>query len=219
MHEQIEIVVVDDHPLYRDGVVKTLKDEEDMVVLDQGASGADAIRLSDGHEPDIILLDISMPGNGVNAAQSIARSNPNVKIIMLTVSENDTDIMKALEVGARGYVLKGVSAPELVSIVRTVAAGGSYVTPSLATRILMSMNSPMVATSDKDMIDSLTKREEQILKLVADGKSNKEVGKTLGLQEKTVRHYMTNILQKMQVRNRVEAAIKARDVWSNSIPG
>lgn len=212
--EATQIVVVDDHPLYREGVVRTLESQKDFQVVGQGSSGAEAFELVDTLKPDIVMLDISMPDGGLNAAQKIAKANPYVKIIMLTVSESDHDIMKALEVGARGYVLKGVAGADLIAIIRTVVTGGSYVTPSLAARVLAAMQNPPKETSQENLIDSLTKREEQILQLVADGKSNKEVGTTLNIQEKTVKHYMTNILQKMQVRNRVEAAIMAHDIWS-----
>ena len=212
--DNIQIVVVDDHPLYREGVVKTLENEADISVCGQGDSGAQAYELVESLKPDIVLLDISMPDSGLKAAQKIAKTNPYVKIIMLTVSENDSDIMTALQAGARGYVLKGIGAPELISVIRTVATGGSYVTPSLAARVLVAMQTPAKESVEASLIESLTKREEQILRLVAEGKSNKEVGGQLEIQEKTVKHYMTNILQKMQVRNRVEAAIIAHDVWS-----
>ena len=218
MSDQLQIVVVDDHPLYRDGVVKTIESESDIKVIGQGGSGNEAIILADELKPDIILLDISMPDSGLHAAQVIGKENPCVKIIMLTVSENDSDIMTALEAGARGYVLKGVGAPELVDVIRTVATGGSYVTPSLAARVLVAMQKTDKQEADGNIIDSLTKREEQILRLVAEGQSNKEVGNALEIQEKTVKHYMTNILQKMQVRNRVEAAIMAHEVWSREKP-
>ncbi len=214
MSDKLQVVVVDDHPLYREGVVKTLENEPDIEVVAEGASGKEAILLVDDLKPDIVLLDISMPDSGLIAAREIATTNPYVKIIMLTVSENDSDIMTAMESGARGYVLKGIGAPELVEVIRTVVTGGSYVTPSLAARVLVAMQTKGKESIRESVIDSLTKREEQILRLVAEGKSNKEVGNELEIQEKTVKHYMTNILQKMQVRNRVEAAIMAHDVWS-----
>jgi DNA-binding NarL/FixJ family response regulator len=119
--------------------------------------------------------------------------------------------MDSLAAGARGYVLKGVGAHDLLSVVRTVAAGGSYVSPSLAGRLLLAMKAKGAEAAAKSPLETLTEREEDILRLVAGGKSNKEVGRDLGLQEKTVKHYMTSILQKLQVRNRTEAALLARD--------
>ena len=210
----ITVVVVDDHPLYRSGVVRTLADDGRFAVLAEGSSAAEAVELARTHAPMVILLDISMPGNGVEAARQIATVAPGVHVAMLTVSETDDDIMAALQAGAKGYLLKGVGADDLVSIVAGIAAGESYVSPGLAARLLVSLNAkgsaPAAAPSP---LGGLTAREEQILRLVAQGLSNKEVGRKLALQEKTVKHYMTNILQKLQVRNRVEATIKAGEMW------
>lgn len=202
------VVVVDDHPLYRDGVIRSLA-ESGFAVVAQGASADDAYSLCAEHRPAIVLLDISMPGGGVEAARRIGSDLKGTRMVMLTVSENNDDIMRALDAGASGYVLKGVSAAELAGIVRSVAEGESYVTPTLAARLLKTMKT---STNGARALDeaALTTREEQILWLVADGLSNKEVGRRLRLQEKTVKHYMTNVLQKLQVRNRTEAAIKAR---------
>lgn len=134
------------------------------------------------------------------------------KVAMLTVSEEDDDVMQALKAGAVGYILKGVGSRELVSIVKDVARGQSYVSPTLAARILNAMREGGPKRPENPL-DDLSKREEDILSLVAEGKSNKEVGRALDLQEKTVKHYMTTILQKLHVRNRVEAAVMAREHW------
>lgn len=209
MHsEPTSVVVVDDHPLYRDGVIRSLA-ESGFSVVAQGASADEAYALCAEHHPAIVLLDISMPGGGVDAARRIGSDLRGTRMVMLTVSENNDDIMRALDAGASGYVLKGVSAAELAGIVRSVAEGESYVTPTLAARLLKTMKTFANGARALDEA-ALTTREEQILWLVADGLSNKEVGRRLHLQEKTVKHYMTNVLQKLQVRNRTEAAIKAR---------
>ena len=213
MNNPIRVVVVDDHPLFRSGVVRTIEEEPDIIVVAEGASAQDAIDLVASHAPDVALLDISMPGNGITAAQKIAEAHPGIKIAMLTVSESDQDVMKALEAGACGYVLKGVGAHELVSMIRGVAAGESYVSPALAARLLVAMKSSGGAPTPQSALSTLTDREEQILRLVARGLSNKEVGRELDLQEKTVKHHMTSILQKLQARNRVEAAVIARENW------
>jgi two-component system nitrate/nitrite response regulator NarL len=130
---------------------------------------------------------------------------------MLTVSEHDDDVLSALQAGARGYILKGVGGEELVGIVRAVNRGESYVSPDLAARLLVEVRSGNTRDAASDPVAGLTAREEQILKLVSRGLSNKEVGRDLDLREKTIKHYMTNILQKLQVRNRVEAAIMVRE--------
>ncbi len=213
MPDVTTIIVVDDHPLYRSGVVRTLSETEGFQVLGEGGSTQEAIDLVQRTGPDITLLDISMPGNGVEAARQIAERFPDCACVMLTASEEEDDILEALAAGARGYVLKGVGAHDLVSIIRMVAEGGSYVSPSLAGRLLVNMRARENKAEPSNPLTSLSEREEQILRLVAEGKSNKEVGRELDLQEKTVKHYMTNILQKLQVRNRTEAAIMARENW------
>lgn len=212
MSDSVRIVLVDDHPLFREGVATTLGGEPDLEVVAQGADADDAVGLATELLPDVILLDISMPGSGIEAARRIALACPVVKIVMLTVSEQDDDVIAALQAGARAYVLKGVGAAELVSIVRAVQSGASYVSPSLAARLLAEMlpRAPE-GRARQDRLSDLTAREEQILRLLARGLSNKEIARELDLQEKTVKHYMTNILQKLQVRNRVEAALKARE--------
>lgn len=210
MADKITLIVADDHPLYREGVVRTLSAEPDIAVAAVGASADEALSLVAGHSPDIALLDISMPGGGLTAARRIADAYPAVSIIMLTVSEQDDDVHAALKAGARGYVLKGVGGAELVGLIRGVAKGESYVSPSLAARLLMEAGTGGVA-APADRLDDLTEREHEILLQVADGRSNKEVARALDLQEKTVKHYMTSILKKLRVRNRVEAAILARE--------
>ena len=214
MKSPIQIIVADDHPLYRSGVVKSLEEAPDLQVIGEANNAEKAVSLVSKTNADIALLDISMPGNGIEAASKILDLDVKTKVIMLTVSEHDKDIMNALEVGALGYVLKGVGSDELISIIRSVHAGMSYVSPSLAARVLLAMKKPdnEKLTSDQ-LMATLTKREEEILQLVSNGLSNKEVGRELELQEKTVKHYMTNILQKLQVRNRVEAAVKAKEIW------
>ncbi|GAF96972.1 unnamed protein product, partial [marine sediment metagenome] len=209
--------LVDDHPMLREGVAATLSAEADIEIVGEGADAEDALRLARDLLPDIILLDISMPGGGISAARAIAMACPIVKIVMLTVSEDEEDVLASLKAGARGYVLKGVSGPELVGIIRSVQAGEPYVTPKLAASLLVELKeniSPSEAIEDP--LSELTDRELQILELVATGRSNKEIAEQIFLSEKTIKHYMTNILQKLQVRNRVEAAMLAQKAKSRT---
>ncbi|MBI5352300.1 MAG: response regulator transcription factor [Chloroflexi bacterium] len=206
---KVRIVIADDHALFRDGLATILSAETEFEVVGQGGSAADAIRLARDLLPEIILLDIDMPGSGITAAREIANDCPVTKIVMLTSSEDDDHLIAALKTGSRAYILKGVPARELIRILRTVQSGESYVPPSLAASLLVEMANPAHKES-KRPIDELTEREHQILEGLAAGLSNKEIGEKLFLAEKTVKHYITNVLQKLHVRNRVEAALLAQ---------
>ena len=209
---KIRLVIVDDHVLFRDGLVTIINAETDFEVVGQGGSAAEAIRLAQQLNPTIILLDIDMPGGGLEAARAINDHCPETHIAMLTASEEDDHLIAALQSRTRAYILKGVSARELVRILRAVAAGESYVPPALASSLLLELHKPasQIRSDPQDPIDILTVRERQILEGLASGLSNKEIGQSLFLSEKTVKHYITNILQKLQVRNRVEAALLAQ---------
>jgi DNA-binding NarL/FixJ family response regulator len=208
----VRIVIADDHPLYREGVARSLTESGRFEVVGEAATGREAVEMVTRLKPDLALLDISMPDGGIAALRQITAMPAPPRVAMLTVSEEDDDVMQALKAGASGYVLKGVGSRDLVQILSDLAEGGTYVAPSLAMKVLTAMNAPR-QTRGKDPIDTLTRREEDILRLVAEGKSNKEVGEALDLQEKTVKHYMTIVLQKLHVRNRTEAALVARDRW------
>lgn len=210
MSDMIRIVLADDHPIYRDGLARSLSDDAGIEVVGEASDGVEAVEVVLRERPDVVLLDISMPrGGGIAALSRIMQMEAPPRVAMLTASEADDDLMQAIKLGAMGYILKGVGASELVDLVHELHAGRSYVSPGLAGRLLVAMRR-RDAKAEVNPLDDLSKREEDILKLVAQGKSNREVGEALELQEKTVKHYMTSILQKLQVRNRVEAAMLAR---------
>ena len=213
----IRVVVVDHDPLMRAGVTHALNGELDIMVVGEGANGEDAVRLARDLLPDILLLDIIMPGGGVEAARSIAATCPVVKVAMFTVSDRDDDVIRCLQAGARGYILKEIGGPALIEVMRDLYNGGSYVSPELAVRLLSetTRQSPLSGVS-KVPFPTLTAREEQILERVAQGLSNKEIGLDIGIRESTVKNYMTNVLNKLQVRNRVEAALLAKERWKNA---
>jgi len=207
--ETIRILVVDDHPLLREGVSITLDSEPDFEVVGQGENYADALRLAKELTPDTVLLDISMPGGGVETARDLNLAMPTIKIIMLTASEDEKDVMSALQAGASGYILKGIGGKDLVNIVRRVSMGDTFITPSLATNILVhSYNNG--SSPKQTMLEKLNRRETEILKALERGLTNKQIADELFLSEKTIKHYMTSILQKLQVKNRVEAALMSQ---------
>jgi len=210
--DKLRLVIVDDHALFREGLASVLSAEADIEVIGMGGSAQEAIRLAAELLPEVILMDIDMPGSGLEAARVIARDCPAVRIVVLTASESDDHLMTALKIGARAFILKGVAARELIRILHAVAAGETYIPPALAASLLLEMrHSPAQPVKEaEDPLSDLTAREREILENLADGLSNKEIGSKLFLSEKTVKHYMTNILQKLQVRNRVEAALLAQ---------
>jgi DNA-binding NarL/FixJ family response regulator len=212
MQRKIRVGVVDDHPLYRDGVVFALESESDMEVVGQGETVSDAIRIAHDHSPDIILLDMNMAGGGVNAVAKIALRFPSTKTLMLTVVDDEDEVRSVLRKGARGYLLKGASGSELVNAIRIVNQGQSYVSPSFAAQLIMSRGvEESEPTEPTGKFPELSEREEQILMLILRGLSNRLIGDELGLTEKTVKGYVTNIMEKLHVRNRVEAAMIAAE--------
>ncbi len=208
------VVIADDHPIFRDGLQRTLDEADGFEVLAAGSSAEEAIALVGTHQPDIAILDLSMPGGGISATRKIAAMTNPPFIAILTVSENSSDVADALEAGAIGYIVKGVTASELTTSLRSIAAGDGFVSPGLASRVLLKINSENGARKNRNILNDLTHREEEILRHVAKGLSNREIAVGLGLQEKTVKHYMTAILSKLHARNRVEAALIAHDAWN-----
>jgi two-component system, NarL family, nitrate/nitrite response regulator NarL len=207
----IRIAIVDDHPLFREGVTRSLSEIGGFEIVGEGATAQDAERIASTVRPDLLLLDISLPGGGLAAVATILADHPTQKIVMLTVSEANADVTKALNAGVQGYILKGVGSRALADILRNVAAGESYLTPALSARLLSDLQSPQPANGVADRLRHLTERQTEILRLVAEGLSNKEVALRLELQEKTVKHHMTGVLSKLNVRNRTEAALMMRE--------
>lgn len=206
----IRVVVIDDHPLFREGVSRSLSELDDFEVVGEGASAEDAVRIATQQDPDIVLLDLSMPGGGIKAIQPLLMQRPKQKIVVLTVSEAGEDVAEALKNGAKGYVLKGVGSRTLAEILRSVAAGDTYVAPKLSAALLSRLVTPQ-PIRQPDSLEALTIRERQILELVAKGLSNKHVAIELNLHEKTIKHHMTRVLAKLGVGNRTEAALALRD--------
>jgi two-component system nitrate/nitrite response regulator NarL len=217
---KIRVAVVDDHPMMRRGVSETLSEEPDLELVGTGASAQDALRLAKQGRPDLILLDIALPGGGIEAAREIVKACPEVKVVFLTVREDRATVNAALRAGARGYIVKGVEGPELVSTLRRVNSGQSYVTPALAAQLLAAehKNAAPALSADATPGARLTEREQQIVELLAKGLSNQEIADDLDLTESTIKHYMTRILQKLGFRNRTEAAIFARTRNGNGGP-
>jgi two-component system nitrate/nitrite response regulator NarL len=205
MTRPIRILVADDHPLFLDGLIATLASDEELAVIAVVSEAVAAVRAASEHQPDLALLDVAMPGGGIEAARQIHGACPDTRIVMLTSSEDADDLSAALEAGAKGYVLKGMAGRDLRAILKSVHSGQAYVAPSLAYGMIRVLTRPR----SRDPLRALSEREREVLDLVAAGLSNAEIGGRLGLAEKTIKHYMTAILGKLQVGSRVEAALLA----------
>ena len=195
----IRILIVDDHPVVRVGLSSMLGVQSGLVVVGSAANGADAIELACKLSPDIILVDLRMPGmSGVELIQMMRRKQIPVRILVLTSFETDEDIYSTMKAGADGYLLKNTTQEEMVEAIRTVHAGRKYFTPHIAARLAERLSRA-----------ALTPREHEILSLLAKGCTNKEIGRLLGISEHTARNHVNNILEKLGAKTRTEAAILA----------
>ncbi len=205
MNSCIRLVVIDDHPLLREGVVSVLCNEPDFEVAGEGCSASDALALSQQLQPDVLLLDVSIPGGGIEAARAVAKACPDVRIVMLTVAEDEDTVTTALQAGARGYILKGIGGPDLVATVRRTYRGESYISPHLAARLLAKM-APSRLMSDQDAASCvLTDCEEQILSRVVRGLGYDEIGREMELSQAEIKARMGDVLRKLGARNRAGA--------------
>jgi DNA-binding NarL/FixJ family response regulator len=201
MANPIRTAVIDDHPMFREGVAKLLARTPGVEMVAVGSTAADAVRIARELLPDVLLMEIKVPDDGVAAVSTIAREHPGVHILIMTVSDSDADVSAMLQLGVHGYLLKGCTGQEIVRAVQRVHAGELCMTSELAPRLLTAASRP-----GDQPADDLSSREEIILAQVSKGLTNKEIAKALNLREKTVKHYMTHIMQKLGVGNRYEAA-------------
>lgn len=215
MTRKTKLAVIDDHPMVRRGIAETFAVEPDFTVMAQGGSAEDAVRIAEEMRPDLMLLDVTMPGGGIAAAAAIRKTHPDARIAMLSIKEDLATVREALRAGARGYISKGVEGNELVDCARKIMAGELFVSPALAARLLTLDTSEdhgeaARGSPAKPHASNLTQREDQIFRLLGDGLSNSEIGQRLGLSENTVKHYLTPLFYKLGARNRTEAALLAR---------
>jgi two-component system, NarL family, nitrate/nitrite response regulator NarL len=209
MHEPVKVGIIDDHPLLRQGLCEVLSKSSEFKLAGTGANLQDAVSIGKTHEPDIMILDISIPGNGLEAARLLLKAHPKMKIVMFTVSERTEHVIAAIEIGALGYLLKGSSAEELFTCLRAVKNNKRYVSPELAGQVLNFQNNGSLQGMERALVGKahFTDRESDVVDLLSAGKTNREIADQLHLSEKTVKHHMTVIMEKLNVRNRVEAAL------------
>ena len=210
--EPLRILIADDHPLFRHGIREFLNLSPDIQVVGEAMSGEEAMNQAEALDPDLILMDVNMPGvNGVEATRRILHTSPHIRILIVTMFEDDATVFAAMRAGARGYILKDAEKENILRAIQAVANGEAIFSPTIATR-LIEFFSTQSSTLPRDIFPSLTERERQILQLIARGKSNAEIARELSLSPKTVYNYVSNILSKLQVADRAEAILRARDV-------
>ena len=211
MDNTVRVLIADDHPIFREGMRGRLDRVDDIEVVGEAASGEEAVELARKLEPDVILMDIKMPGlNGIEATRQILRTSPRMGVVVLTMFEDDDSVFAAMRAGAKGYLLKDSGGEGVVYAIRAVRSGEAVFGPGVAERIIGFFSVPRSAAPQR-AFPELTDREEEILSLVAQGKSNQEIARRLFVSLKTVRNHVSNILVKLQVADRAQAVIRARD--------
>lgn len=209
----IKVVIADDHTLFREGLKRILSLEKDVLVVGEASRGDEVARVVDRSKPDVVLLDLKMPkGDVVQTLLELSEKNPNTKVLILTAYSEDENILNAAKGGARGYVLKGVSSAVLLQAIKAVHNGGFWVDKEMSSadafeEIVLSQPGKRGAEPGNEVLKHLTKREVEILRLVAEGLTNEEIGKRIFISEKTVKTHLTNIFDKLKVNNRFKAAL------------
>lgn len=220
----VRVLVADDHPIFLAGLRQLLDAHPGLTCVGALTAGHEAVRLAVAERPDVAVLDLDMPDlSGVEAARLIRAQAPEVAVLVLTMLSDDDSVFAALRAGARGYLLKGSTAEEVVAAIRSVAAGGAVFGPSIATRILDYFNAwqPTASSGDPapEWLPELSERERAILDLLADGESNPSIAAKLHLSPKTVRNQVSIIFDKLQVADRRQAMLRARDAGLGTPPG
>ena len=211
MERTIRVLVADDHAVFREGLRAVLSPEPDMDVVGEAATGKEAVVRAAELGPDVILMDIQMPGiNGIEATRRILDASPHVGVVVLTMFEDDDSVFSAMRAGARGYVLKGAPPSEILKVVRAVAGGEAHFGPEIGRRLVDFFSTPEAATPE-DVLPELTARERDILGLIAQGQTNATIAARLFVSPHTVRNHITHIFAKLQVADRAQAIIRARE--------
>ena len=218
----IRIVIIDDHQLFREGVKRILTMEPGLDVVAEGGDGSDALSLVETHQPDVVLMDINMPNmNGVEATKELVEKFPEVKVLILSIHDDETYVTHVLKTGAAGYLLKEMDANSLIEAVKVVGSGGAYIHPKVTHNLINEFrrlaNGDGTETTEigfkeveyRKPLHILTRRECEVLQLMTDGYSNRMIGEALYISEKTVKNHVSNILQKMNVNDRTQAVVES----------
>jgi DNA-binding NarL/FixJ family response regulator len=209
--ESLRILVADDHPVFRHGIGALLRATPDLEPVGEATTGEAAVAMAGSLQPDVVLMDIKMPGlNGIEATRRISQTSPHIRVLMVTMFEDDASVFAAMRAGARGYVLKDAEQDELLRAIRAVGHGEAIFSPAVATRLIDYFAQPHIAVP-RELFPALTEREREILVLLARGHSNAEIARELTISSKTVSNYVASICAKLQAADRTEAILHARD--------
>ena len=211
MSEPLRILLADDHVLFRKGVGTVLASRPGVEVVGEASDGLEAIALARETMPDIILMDIAMPGcNGLEATRQIKHEMPYVKVVIITVSDDDKDLFEAIKCGAQGYLIKDLKTHQLFDVIEGVVKGEAFLSGAIAAKILQEFRQPAEDIIRRSTaIDTLTNRETEVLELVVEGRANREIATALFISESTVKNHLRNILDKLHLQNRIQAAVYA----------
>jgi DNA-binding NarL/FixJ family response regulator len=210
--EPVRVLIVDDHALFRRGLQMVLEGETDIDVVGEASDGQEAIERAENTTPDVVLMDVRMPKrSGIEATRTIKDTLPSTKILMLTISDEEADLYEAIKAGASGYLLKEISIEEVADAVRAVHAGQSLISPSMASKLLNEFAAMVKRRDERAQVPGprLTTRELEVLKLVAKGLNNRDIGQELFISENTVKNHVRNILEKLHLHSRMEAVVYA----------
>jgi DNA-binding NarL/FixJ family response regulator len=210
--DAVRVLIVDDHALFRRGLQMVLEGESDIDVVGEAGDGHEAIVQAERTTPDVVLMDVRMPKrSGIEATRAIKDVLPSVKILMLTISDEEADLYEAIKAGASGYLLKEISIDEVANAVRSVQAGQSLISPSMASKLLTEFAAMVKRRDERNQVPGprLTERELEVLKLVAKGMNNRDIGAELFISENTVKNHVRNILEKLHLHSRMEAVVYA----------
>lgn len=210
--ESIRVLICDDHALFRRGLTMVLESEDGLEVVGEAEDGTEAVAKAEELAPDVVLMDVRMPRvSGIEATRTIAENVPTTKILMLTVSDEEDDLYDAIKAGATGYLLKEISIEEVASAIRAVVSGQSLISPSMASKLLTEFTNLSKRADERQSVPTprLTERELEVLKLVAQGLTNRDIAGELYISENTVKNHVRNILEKLHLHSRMEAVVYA----------
>jgi len=208
--DQIDVLIVDDHPVFRHGLASILTGHPAVGVVHEAATGKEAIEIAEARQPDVVVMDLGLPDvSGVEATRSIVATSPHIAILVLTMDKNDNSVFSAVRAGARGYLLKDAGLTEIVRAIQLVAGGDAVFGQAIAFRVIEYLSGG--SNIDDPLFPELTSREREVLDLIAQGRNNTQIAKHLYLSPKTVRNHVSNIFSKLQVKDRSEAIVRARN--------